>query len=263
MRKLLLVFSFLVGIICYKAQAQGGAMPNGLNPRMDTYVTYGPYGPTYTNYFYAADDEMAKKSLSLYDFGYIINGLKVSGTPFLFQDWFNGSITTDDGRIYSAYRLRYNAYHQTVFFLNGTDSLEVNEPIKEFVLAVKYADSLVMMRFVNGAQYKKERKPVFYELLVDGDKGQLLKLNKKIVTDAANGLPIPDGRHFFGFETSYFYYNKTTKKLIPLKQDAANVATVLDITSEAEKNSIASQYDYAKEADLKKIFTQYTSAKAF
>src|SRR5574338_161193 len=58
---------------------------------------------------------------------YIIDGLKVRGTPFLIHDWSPGTIIGVDGKIYSDYQLKYNAFNQTILFQQGKDSLEVTK----------------------------------------------------------------------------------------------------------------------------------------
>src|SRR5262245_13539776 len=84
----------------------------------------------------------------------IVNGEEIYGLPFLYGDWENGSILTANNRLVSKYMLRYNIYNQSIMFLNGKDSMEVDEGVKEFSLTLHHGlpDTVETMRFVNGGQ---------------------------------------------------------------------------------------------------------------
>src|ERR1044071_2785551 len=139
----------------------------------------------------------------------MIDGQKVLGIPFLFHEWFDGSLTTPDGRVYTDYKFKYNVQNQTIHFLSGKDSMEANEDVKEFTLKFEKKDSVITLRFVHANQYqKKVNQPIYYEILLDDEKGQLLKLNKKVVATSGDGLLASRTMKYLKLEPSYFYFDK-------------------------------------------------------
>ena len=127
----------------------------------------------------AAEDAFNRRG-RLYNNSYyvMIDGQKVMGTTFWDPVWLAGSLIAGDGRVVDAFKFRYDAYYQVLYFLNGNDSFEVNEPVKEFTLKQPNNDSIVSIRFINGDQINKTDKPVYYQVMTDDTKGQLLKWNQ-------------------------------------------------------------------------------------
>ena len=202
------------------------------------------------------EEEFRRKYNTYFDeYSVIVKGKRVLGTPWLVPDWMNGSLTTPDNRVYTIYKLKYDALNQAVFFLNGKDSLEVNEDIKEFSLTIKAPDTTIVTRFISSNQYQTEKKAFYYEVIIDNSMGQLLKTNQKVVTEASNGLPAYDGKKVLAIESEYFYYDKASKKLIKIKVNGSNLKEVL-------KPEVTSQIDFTKyifnnEDDLNNFFLKY------
>lgn len=191
---------------------------------------------------------------------YDINGLKVIGSPFLYRNWNNGSLTTADGRVFSGYKFKYNVFNQTVSFLSGTDSLDVSDEIKEFSLIVlNDSNKLDKFTFINANNIKKQDAPLFYEVLIDNPQAQLLKVNKKFVDEGHDGLPIHEGKKIFGLQVEFHYYDKTTKKLTRIKGNGANLSQFLKLTEEDEKE--LRLVDLNKESDLVRFLKDYFARK--
>ncbi len=198
-----------------------------------------------------------RRNLYFFDDQYMIEGRRVFGTPFLYREWEKGVITTADGRVFNGYKVRYDAFHQTVFFSNGTDSLEVNEEIKEFSITTVYTDTVTTNRFFNANLYSKPKKPAYYELMAEGAAGQLLKFNRKIVTELSKGLPAYDGKKVFELEQTFYYYNKATKKLTQLKATGANVAEAMGVDANSEAASNIKGTNFAVNAEVVEFFKKY------
>jgi len=196
-----------------------------------------------------------KKDLYLTETYTIIGGRKVMGTPFLFKDWLEGVIITPDGRVYPNYTLQYNVQNQTVSFSNGTDSLEVNEAVKEFSLKFKLGDSVITSRFISSAEYQKG-KLFFYELLLDDEKGQLLKTNQKVVATQPFDMIGADTKKYLKLENEYFYYNRTTKKITRIST-AADIRTALQLTDQQMNELQVNSIDVVNEVDLLRVFKSY------
>jgi hypothetical protein len=198
-----------------------------------------------------------KKDLYLRDSYTIINGQKVMGIPFLFLEWYGGSITTADGRVYNDYKLKYNAENQTVHFLNGSDSLEVNEELREFSLRVPRTDTLITARFINSSQYHRG-ETIYYEVLLETETGQLLKTNQKLVANADQ--TIMGTRKYLKLESNYFYFDKKTKKLSKIKA-FGNIDSILNLTPEESKELQIQSIEVSDESQLQAVFKKYFEKK--
>ncbi|MEO8404288.1 MAG: hypothetical protein ABI480_06825 [Chitinophagaceae bacterium] len=203
-----------------------------------------------------SDGIYLKKNLYLVDYYTVINGQKVLGLPFLYAEWCTGTISTPDGREYTDYKLKYNVQNQSVSFLNGNDSMEVNESIKDFTLKVAVGDSLITSRFANSTQYQKNGKELYYEVLIDNEKGQLLKTNTKKVATADDGIIASSTSRYLKLESDYFFYDKKTKKLTKIKPDN-DLKSTLNLTDAQAKDLYSDTYEPASEESLLMFFKRY------
>src|SRR5262249_10588551 len=121
------------------------------------------------------------------------------------------------------------------------------------------------IRFVNANQYKKERTPFYYEVLVDDEKGQLLKLNKKVIaTESKEDVLSTQGKKYFNLVFSYYYYDKATKTITKIKPDGSNINSILNLTPEKANDLGVSSFDCSKEGDIIGLIKLYfKKAKAF
>lgn len=198
-----------------------------------------------------------RKTMYFLDQFYVIEGRQVYGSPFLMQSWHTGSVTTADGRVFNGYKLKYNAYHQTVYFSNGADSLEVNEEIREFTIDAVYPDTTIHARFINGNQFRKEKKTVYYEVLLDNPRGQLLKLNRKIVTTPEKGVNSVEGRKIFQLEVAYFYFDKQKKAFTEIKPNGSNVVSVLQLDPATKDSLQPENVNFLLEPEVINFFQRY------
>ena len=198
---------------------------------------------------------------------YIIDNRKVRGTPFLYRNWYGGTVITAKGDSYSNYKLKYNVFNQTIFFSNGRDSLEVNEDVKEFTLVVheNKPESDTVFRFINGSQFKnnKDKTTNYYEILLETEKGKLVKLNKKSVVEESTGLPSAEGTMVFKLETSFYYYDINAGKFSRIKANGSNIADILKLDKEKEKSLTLDSYDFTQESQLIELFKKFFLKKPF
>jgi hypothetical protein len=205
-----------------------------------------------------------KKDLYLTQSYTIINGEQILGIPYLFIDWTGGTLTTPDNRVYADYKLKYNVQNQTLNFLNGTDSLEVNEPVKEFMLNIPVGDSVIHSRFVHSSLYQRGNSSFYYEVVLDSDKGQLVKTNKKVVASVSDGvLTSTLTKKYFKLESEYFYYDKQTHKINKIKP-SSNMRSLLHLTEEDAKRLAVDSFDLSGEQDIIRLMKAYfDNKKAF
>jgi hypothetical protein len=144
-----------------------------------------------------------------------INGESVKGDPFLIEDWVNGSVTLENGQKYDGYKLKFNANTQTVFFLNGKEPTELDQTVSEFTLMPA---NKPVMNFVNvKVLSKKEKKPLFVEVLFDYDNCQLLRLYNKKVEDYSEKSTSISGSKYLKNIEEYLIFDKETKKISSYK----------------------------------------------
>jgi len=216
----------------------------------------------YPNTGMATEDEFNRRG-RLYNTAYyvMIDGQKVMGTYFWDPEWLEGSLITGDNRLINVYKFKYDSYHQSVFFLTEKDSLEVDEEVKEFTLKQRIGDSVKASRFINSNQYKKGEKANYYQVLVDKDNGQLLRLNQKRVTDLSEGIAVNEGKKYFEETAQYFYYNKEKKKLIKLKLTEASVQSALGLDDKQMQDLQIGNRNLAIEKDLVSVVEEALSKK--
>ncbi|MFI5133581.1 MAG: hypothetical protein ACHQEB_04555 [Chitinophagales bacterium] len=202
-----------------------------------------------------------KQTLYYYNEVYVVKGVKVFGTPFLYHDWSAGTIIGADGKIFTGYQLKYNAFDQAVLFQQGKDSLEVTDEIKEFTLEIKIHDTVENFHFVNANQYKKEKSKFYYEVLSEEDAGQLLRYDRKFVSDVDKSMPTLEGQKVFDIEFSYYYYDKNSKKITRIKADGTNIESILGKEAIAQSGLLLNDFNLSTEQDLRKFFDEFFASR--
>ena len=146
-----------------------------------------------------------------------VNGSAVTGVPFLFEDWTKGFVTMQDGKTFENYDLKYNIENQTLFFLNGSETFEIDQKIKEFNLLDNFN---LTRRFIYGDIFGKNNKN-FYEVAAEHENSQLLILYiKKPETTNEKFTAITSSKYYVQ-EIEYFVFDKAQNKLLPYRKAGA------------------------------------------
>lgn len=183
----------------------------------------------------------------------LIDGELIAGTPYLDFDWRKGSIILKDGKTFDNYLLKFDTYHQVVMFLSGKDSLEVSDPIKEFTIEDRKKEKHY---FINADEYKKQKKPLFYEVLVGERRGQLLKTIRTKATTSDEITNAKENKRL-KFVYEYFYYDNATGKTSPVKFSAASVKSAIGLTQQQENELFFTSAHFGDEDDLVTFFRAY------
>jgi hypothetical protein len=238
MNKYSLLFILIIGGYIASAQPPGIPAPE----RASVSVTTGEFN-VYDKGRMATSDQVLS-----------INGKKVAGSVFLYQNWNDGTIITTDGKGYTGYKLKYDAYNQVVFFLEKNQSLEVSQKIKQFSLVVPNEKGSETFTFLHSDIIKKARKPFYYEVLVEDGMGYLLKVNQKEVVEAQKGLPVADATKELSLNITYYYFDKNARSLSKINANGANIKEILSIKGDELRTE---GYDFASELSLKEFFIAY------
>ncbi|MBO9619664.1 MAG: hypothetical protein J7539_11580 [Niabella sp.] len=189
----------------------------------------------------------------------VIDGEKVAGVPYLYNEWLPGTVITDDGRVVDAFPLKYNVYDQSVSFLNGKDSLEITDPVKEFSLKPPVANgNSVAIRFISAKLVNPNaRKTEYYDVMIDDAAGILLKSIYKKVKTAENGLLTGSTKGYLDFATTYYFYNKSTKKISKVVPVQGQIVRLLALTEQQQQNLRVASVEFEKETSLNNFFISY------
>jgi hypothetical protein len=155
----------------------------------------------------------------------ITNGETISGTPFLIEEWKKGILLLENGDKYDSYLLKYDVYNQTIFALNGKETIEIDQKIKEFILIIAQEKQI---KFINASVFNVKQKN-FYELVIESDKCLLLKLNKKIAESNSEKFTNLTESKEFKTESEYFIFDKELKKMTPYKKANTKFKSLFEI----------------------------------
>jgi hypothetical protein len=217
---------------------------------------------TYGGQLKANDMIYERGIMSVKNVSCVINGATVNGSPFLYYEWYPGTVYTLSGRTFDGYKLRYDVYHQVLLFNNAGQSLEVNEPVRKFTLMAPGRDNKIeQFTFIFSDEIKKEAKPFYYELLAENESGQLLKMNTKKIAEADMELALKSDTKIFKLESSLYYYDVASKKITRIKANGSNIRSMLKLPVSAEEE--IAKYDFSRETDVIGFFKNYFSSKTF
>jgi hypothetical protein len=155
----------------------------------------------------------------------VTNGETISGSPFLIEEWKKGIIVLENGDKYDSYSLKYDVYNQTILALNGKDAIEIDQKVKEFILIIAPEKQI---RFINASAFNLKQK-IFYELVIESDNCQLLKLNKKVTESNSEKFTNLTESKEFKTESEYFIFDKELKKMSSYKKANTKFKSLFDI----------------------------------
>lgn len=206
------------------------------------------------------DGAYLKKDLGSIDYSTEINGEKILGTPFLLYEWANGTLTTANGNTYN-YPLRYNVYDQLVSFVNEKDTLDITDEISRFSLPITVNDTAITLQFVNANNYKREVKTFYYQVILDYNKGQLLKTNDKTIASMTTGLLSAKGSKYFELKSAYYYYDKGSNKISKITPGITNLTKMLSLSDSSAQKLKINSYDFTDDEELIRFFKVYFASE--
>jgi hypothetical protein len=128
----------------------------------------------------------------------------ISGNPYLFKDWCNGTVRFSSGRVLNQFKLKFNVFkNQLLLQFNGS-AFAAESKIEEFVIYPKSKsnDSLVFRKGFPATEKTSEH--TYYQVLFK-DKVQLLRLyfrnvieeHKLVVTNGRLNRHMEEGEHYY------------------------------------------------------------------
>ncbi|MES2265551.1 MAG: hypothetical protein V4520_02245 [Bacteroidota bacterium] len=180
--------------------------------------------------------------------------LKFKGSPFLYDEWVNGEITTNEGQVYKDLLLKFDLTHNLLTFAyNKNDEPQrFKDPVRVFTM---YAET--MRVFANGfPKTDGLNKDTYYEVIAAG-KTMLLKHHRpflKTVRDENRAMVVGQ------FTETQYYYIFKDQKISKIKRNQQAITTALADKAD-QVNTYINTYktNFESDADLKNLFDYYNS----
>lgn len=164
----------------------------------------------------------------------------VSGNPYLFKDWCNGTVRFTSGRVMNQFKLKFDVYkNQLLLQFNGS-AFAAESKIEEFVMypaRSKSKDSLVFRKGFPPTDKTSEQ--TFYQVLYK-DKVQLLRLFFRNIIEEKR-LVVTSGSLDRHLEEGEYYYLLYNNSLILLPADRAELVAKFPDNQEQLTDFIAKQ----------------------
>jgi hypothetical protein len=180
---------------------------------------------------------------------------KIKGSAYLYDDWLQGEVITNDGNVYKKMLIKFNVEKdELIFVYKETDTPQrFADPIRMFTLHAEqdrvFANQFPKIGRQNAASY--------YEVLIPGN-AMLLKRHKEIfqtdrdeMSRAAIAGVYTNHDTYYIYKDNQMYLVKTTRKDV-LKLLSNKAA---DVTAYADSQKI----NFEQEEDLKKLLNYYNT----
>ncbi|MCE7073290.1 hypothetical protein LZG74_23440 [Dyadobacter sp. CY327] len=174
-------------------------------------------------------------------------------SPYLFKEWYSGTVRTSDDRVHDGVKIRYDLKKDEVEYKADSGLFRVSSGVKEFTIPT----GTDLYIFKNGYPAVGEQTDKsFYRVLYDGNTKLLKKYVKPIKVEKASATRT--------LEPNAKLYILKNDKLNPVQLSNRN--SFLKLLSE-EKNKMnyiirESQLDFAAEDDLMTLLEEFDSYKA-
>ncbi len=179
----------------------------------------------------------------------------VTGSPYLFDYWVNGKVTTKSGKHYENMPLKYNVMDDKLIFKHENGNLMYfAEPVTTFELL--NPDLNISNKYINGLPVIDHfNNDSYFEVIFSGQTSLFKKTNKKIIESKQYGSAVVNKS--FNTTNSYFTLSDGNfAKITPTKK----AISALFPTKEQELNNYLKKekIDFKQDKDLKKLFEYLT-----
>jgi hypothetical protein len=179
----------------------------------------------------------------------------VRGTPFLFEKWMKGTVTTPRG-IYNDLEIKFNVYDNALFFSRDDNAYEFTDNITSFTLMPKPDDKssyLVYKKGITGPDFKPTE---FVRVLAEGNGASAYKLDQKYFSEKSeiNAGIVKTFAH------NSKYYIQVNKNISFVKLNKAEILNVLK-DKEDKLNTYISEkkLNFKKDTDLIELVNYYNT----
>lgn len=188
-----------------------------------------------------------------------IGPFSVKGSPYLFGEAFDGSISYQGGKVLNQAMILYDVYHQKAGVELQSMIYEAAEPVDSFTITLPQRFGGKKLLFKSNAYYAGNKKG-FYNVLEEGDRVSLLKMyQSKLVADPTNNMDTK--LKVFEQYAEYYLFKKVDKTLHSVKLRKK------DFLQEFGSEKFSTQYlenntiDFTREEDVAKMVNAYNQSK--
>ena len=188
-----------------------------------------------------------------------IGPFSVKGSPYLFGEAFDGSISYRGGKGLNHAKILYDVYHQKAGVELQSMIYEAAQPVDSFTITLPQQFGGKKSLFKSNSFYSGDKKG-FYNVLEEGDNVSFLKMYKsKLVADPNNNMDTKS--KVFEQYVEYYLYKKND--LIPHSVKLRKK----DFLKEFGDENFSTQYlvnntlDFTREEDVAKMMNAYNQSK--
>ena len=186
-----------------------------------------------------------------------IGPFSVKGSPYLFGEAFNGSITYKGGRVLNQTKILYDVYHQKAGVELQSMIYEAVEPVESFTMKLPEKFGGQTLLFKASSLFGGDAKGYFI-VLEDGDKFSLLKMYKsKVVADPNNSMDTK--MKIFEQYIEYYLFKKDEKLMRPIKLKKKDFLKEFGDAKFADRYLTNNTVDFGKEGDLADFLHSYNT----
>ncbi len=183
----------------------------------------------------------------------------IDGSPFLFDEWYKGSIFMVSGEKIENITIKYDAFEDEILFMQDGKTFDIPSGVKYFILTPGVEGMKDSMIFRGGyPAVENNSGSTFYEVLADGNTS-LLKCYRKIMGLSKQNAFVSNKREF-ALEEKY-YVGKPDTPPVRIKKDKASVLKALSDKKDILESYIEKEKKNCKtEAGLIEVVKKYNES---
>ncbi len=184
-----------------------------------------------------------------------IGPFSVKGSPYLFGEAFDGSITYKGGRVLNQTKILFDVYHQKAGVELQSMIYEAVEPVESFTIKLPEKFGGQRLLFKNGSLFGGDGKGYFV-VLEEGEKFSFLKMYKsKVVADPNNSMDTK--MKVFEQYVDYYLFKKDDRSLRQLKLKKKDFLKEFGDIKFIDRYLANNTVDFGKEQDLADLLHAY------
>ncbi len=185
-----------------------------------------------------------------------ISQYQVKGTPYLFGEPFNGSITYNGGKPIVDKKIWYNLYSQKAGIDVNNELFESDDRVSEFILQLPRKFGGQTLLFKNASVFGSTDLNGFLNVLEEGSRVSFLKMYKVRLSPDPTNMLAKDKKVFEQY-LEYYLHRKGALKKIKLKQRdiLKELGDEIKLKDYITKNNL----DLSSEEDVIKLIKLYNN----
>lgn len=150
----------------------------------------------------------------------------VEGSPMFQEKWFEGKVVMRKGKEFSDAQFQFNLATQQLFFKKDSTVFAFTEPLVSFILKQNQKGVEQTFQFKNGyPAIGKWGSNCIYQVLVDGPKLQLLKLEEK--KEQEQYVYNQPAKWVYKTQISWYAYMPATREMREVTNNLSELAKTL------------------------------------